>query len=95
MNARKAELYVERQTKDRLFKVLKLYPQQTAQEVRDEYGDRSMGTRSVTPDELADRILREYIEDKFPMVIELEQELARVEKVMIEETRKLSKQGQK
>jgi len=84
MNPRKSEIYIDHQTKNRLFNVIKLYPQTVSQEVHDEYGERVLGNRSMTVDELATKIINEVIAEKFPIVLELERKLAKLERDVID-----------
>jgi len=91
MNARRSEIYVPHHVKSRLFMVQKLYPQVTTQEIRDEYGERVLGERVMTVDELASEILTEVIRAQYPLVLELEREIEKVEKKKIAEAATLAK----
>ena len=79
MSFRSSELLIQPKTKSRLRLALKLYPQQETVKELDWTVERR-----VTADELGDRIINEVIEEKYPLVIECEREIATIEKRMIE-----------
>ena len=81
---RRSEIYVSYRVKNRLHNVLKVYPQLVEQEIRGEFGDRIIGERLMTVEELAERILTEHIEKHFPIVLEMEARIRLIEKEMIE-----------
>jgi len=73
MSLRSSTIYVEPKTVRRLILVTKMYPERVV-------GDSGMATREKTADERGDMLLNEAIKEKFPLVIELERELAKTEK---------------
>jgi hypothetical protein len=87
---RRSEIYVTRKLAKRLRMVLKIYPQMTTQHhERDSY---SVAERLMTVEELVDRHLNEIIEDKYPVVIELEKRYAKLEKEMAAHAKRVIEQ---
>ena len=82
---RRAEIYVTRKLASRLRMVLKLYPQIEAPEVVD---GRLTPERLITIEELVERHLNQCIKDYYPLVVEMEREIAKVERNMIEKGKK-------
>ena len=78
MSFRSAELAIQPKTKSRLRMVLKLYPQQETIKELDWTVERH-----ITADELGDRIINQVIEEKYPLVLEFEREISRVEREMV------------
>lgn len=80
MSLRSATIYVEPKTVKRLLTLAKLYPER----VIDLTGGLARAPREKTADERADALLNEVIREKYPKVIELEREVARVETAFFE-----------
>lgn len=83
MSFRSAELAVKPQTVKRLRMAIKLYPKDTCVEVVHDFGGPTTD-RIMTVDELAGSILTQWILEKFPKVIELEDKIKKLEKEMMQ-----------
>ena len=79
MSFRSSELAIQPKTKARLRMAVKFYPVTTTDE-RDFGG---VTERKMSPDELGDQILNEVIKEKYPLVIEYERAIAKIESEML------------
>lgn len=62
---------------------IRIYPEETSTVVEHDFGGPST-SRKMSVEELAASIINDAIRDRFPLVLEMEKEIAQLEKRMIE-----------
>lgn len=78
MSYRSAEIAVQPETRNRLWLVFELYPEQAEYKTTvPNYGtEQEVRIRKMTVDEWADRALNEHIKEKYPNVLKYERMIA-------------------
>ena len=81
---RRAEIYVTRRLAARLRQVLTFYPQAIDHTVEDQFGYRTVVQRTMLVEDLVEQTLNAVIEEKYPLVLEYEKRIDKLEKELIQ-----------